>query len=172
MTHRKSVGGVPGRPAGGGGLARSLRGRESVRSQVPAAAQPSVEAERRRADTAELRELATGEARRLRDATDRPDYERRELLEDLGSRLAVLGIGVLRALAERLTPGGDRGPARGGAVAGGPGGAGRGGRRRAGATRHPHGVLEALSGTDRDGRPMYFKRGSASAGVSLCTVLR
>ena len=93
-------------PAGSrrGRAARSLRGRGSVRPQVPAAAQPSVEAERQRADSAELRELAAGEARRLRDAADRPDYERRELLEDLGSRLAVLGIGVLRALAERLTP--------------------------------------------------------------------
>ncbi|GAB3857586.1 serine/threonine-protein kinase [Dactylosporangium cerinum] len=90
--------------SGAGGLARSLRGRGSVRPQAPAAAQPSVEAERRRADTAELRELAASEARRLREAQDRPDFERRELLEDLGSRLAVLGIGVLRILAERLTP--------------------------------------------------------------------
>jgi Ca-activated chloride channel family protein len=90
--------------AGGGGLARVMRGRGSVRPQAPEAAQSSVEAERKRAGSAELQELAAGEARRLRDAADLPEFERRELLEDLGSRLAVLGIGVLRALAERLTP--------------------------------------------------------------------
>ena len=101
VSSRKSV---RARPDGGGGLGRALRGRGSVRPQAPAAAQPSVEAERRRADSAELRDLAAAEARRLRDAEDRPDFERRELLEDLGSRLAVLGIGVLRLLAERLTP--------------------------------------------------------------------
>ncbi|MFC4042775.1 VIT domain-containing protein [Dactylosporangium siamense] len=107
MTEREEVSSrtsVPVRPGSGGGVARLLRGRGPVRPQAPAAAQPSVEAERRRADTAELRELAAGEARRLREAQDRPDFERRELLEDLGSRLAVLGIGVLRTLAERLTP--------------------------------------------------------------------
>ena len=99
------------RQVGGGVSARRRRrarpgaARPGLRPPAgPAAAQPSVEAERRRADSAELRELAAGEARRLRDAADRPDFERRELLEDLGSRLAVLGIGVLRALAERLTP--------------------------------------------------------------------
>ncbi|MEV0564717.1 VIT domain-containing protein [Dactylosporangium sp. NPDC050588] len=99
-------GSVFARPAGG--VARALRGRGSVRPQAPAsaqpAAQPSVEAERQRADSAELRQLAAEEARRLRAAADRPDFERRELLEDLGSRLAVLGIGVLRLLADRLTP--------------------------------------------------------------------
>lgn len=100
VTNRTSTGGV----FGGGGVGRALRGRGSVRPQAPAAAQPSVEAEQRRADSADLRELASGEARRLRDAAGLPDFERRELLEDLGSRLAVLGIGVLRALAERLTP--------------------------------------------------------------------
>ncbi|MET7418388.1 VIT domain-containing protein [Dactylosporangium sp. NPDC005555] len=105
---RKAAGGsVFGRP-GGGGVARSLRSRGSVRPQPPASAQPSVqpsvEAEQLRADSAELRTLAAEEARRLRDAADRPDFERRELLEDLGSRLAVLGIGALRVLADRLTP--------------------------------------------------------------------
>lgn len=99
---RKSAGGsVFARP---GGVGRALRSRGSVRPQVHEAAEPSIEAERQRADSADLRELAAGEARRLRDAAGLPDVERRELLEDLGSRLAVLGIGVLRVLAERLTP--------------------------------------------------------------------
>lgn len=101
QPQRRSVGSVFGRP-GGGGSARTLRGK-AARPQVPVE-QPSVEAERQRAGSEELRELAASEARRLREAEDRPDFERRELLEDLGSRLAVLGIGVLRALAERLTP--------------------------------------------------------------------
>jgi Ca-activated chloride channel family protein len=104
VVFKRSVGVRRFEQSGGGGLVRSLRGRGSVRPQPSPAGQPSVEAERLRAETAELRELAAGEARRLRDAADRPDFERRELLEDLGSRLAVLGIGVLRALAERLTP--------------------------------------------------------------------
>ncbi|GIF07963.1 VIT domain-containing protein [Actinoplanes siamensis] len=39
---------------------------------------------------ADVRELATVEAGRLRDAADRPGYERRDLLEDLASRLTVL----------------------------------------------------------------------------------
>ncbi|WP_436519999.1 VIT domain-containing protein [Actinoplanes sp. HUAS TT8] len=38
----------------------------------------------------DVRALATVEAGRLRDAADRPDYERRDLLEDLASRLTVL----------------------------------------------------------------------------------
>ncbi|MEV4508709.1 VIT domain-containing protein [Dactylosporangium sp. NPDC049525] len=108
-TQRKA-GGFRGGSGGGGfrpgsgAVGRALRGRGSVRPQVPPTAQPSVEAERQRSDAAELRELAAGEAQRLRDAAGRPEFERRELLEDLGSRLAVLGIGVLRVLAERLTP--------------------------------------------------------------------
>jgi Ca-activated chloride channel family protein len=99
---RKSSSSVFARPAGG--VARALRGRGSVRPQAPAPASPSMEAERGRADSADLRELAAGEAKRLREAQHLPDFERRELLEDLGSRLAVLGIGVLRLLADRLTP--------------------------------------------------------------------
>jgi Ca-activated chloride channel family protein len=38
----------------------------------------------------DVRALATVEAGRLRDAADRPDYERRDLLDDLASRLTVL----------------------------------------------------------------------------------
>jgi hypothetical protein len=41
----------------------------------------------------------------LRDLDGRPEYERREALEDLGSRLAALvGDGPLRELAEALRP--------------------------------------------------------------------
>ena len=57
----------------------------------------------------ELRRLARLEADRLRAAQDRPEYERRELLADLVSRLEVLLAGVpgnpypdLTALVERL----------------------------------------------------------------------
>jgi Ca-activated chloride channel family protein len=65
------------------------------------------------------RELAAIEAQRLRAATGRPDYERRELLADLASRLAALishlaSLGIpeaayapLRRLVERLHAGGD-----------------------------------------------------------------
>jgi Ca-activated chloride channel family protein len=53
----------------------------------------------------DLADLAAREARRLREMSGRPDYERREALEDLGSRLAVLaGHGPLRELAVRLRP--------------------------------------------------------------------
>ncbi|MEU7868563.1 VIT domain-containing protein [Dactylosporangium sp. NPDC049140] len=51
----------------------------------------------------DARTLATQEAARLREAEGRPEYERRELLEDLGSRLAALSLPELRALAEALT---------------------------------------------------------------------
>ncbi len=44
------------------------------------------------------------EALRLREAAGRPDYERRELLEDLGTRLAALEVDALRELAEALRP--------------------------------------------------------------------
>jgi len=55
----------------------------------------------------DLATLAAREARRLRDLAGRPEYERREALEDLGSRLAALagGDGPLRKLAEALLPG-------------------------------------------------------------------
>ncbi|GLW28360.1 VIT domain-containing protein [Actinoplanes regularis] len=59
---------------------------------------------------ADARDLATIEAGRLRDAADRPDYERRDLLEDLVSRLTVLLVslsgdefGPLRDLVTLLT---------------------------------------------------------------------
>jgi Ca-activated chloride channel family protein len=52
----------------------------------------------------DARTLATQEAARLREAEGRPEYERRELLEDLGSRLAALSLPELRTLAEALTP--------------------------------------------------------------------
>ncbi|MFI5912768.1 VIT domain-containing protein [Dactylosporangium sp. NPDC051541] len=47
--------------------------------------------------------LAAQEVARLREAEDRPEYERRELLEDLGSRLAALDLPDLRTLAAALT---------------------------------------------------------------------
>jgi Ca-activated chloride channel family protein len=52
----------------------------------------------------DTRDLVAREAQRLRDAADRPDFERRELLEDLGSRLAALSIGELAPLVEALKP--------------------------------------------------------------------
>ena len=42
----------------------------------------------------DTRRLAAVEAGRLRDAADRPDYERRDLLDDLASRLRVLLDGL------------------------------------------------------------------------------
>jgi len=49
--------------------------------------------------------LAAREAQRLRDLTGRPDHERREALEDLGSRLSALAAdGPLRELAAALRP--------------------------------------------------------------------
>lgn len=53
----------------------------------------------------DLAGLAGREARRLRDLAGRPEYERREALEDLGSRLAVLAVrGPLKDLADALRP--------------------------------------------------------------------
>ncbi|WP_232074939.1 hypothetical protein [Phytohabitans suffuscus] len=58
-----------------------------------------------RAALSTLATLAAREAQRLRDLAGRPEYERREALEDLGSRLAALaGDGPLRELAEALRP--------------------------------------------------------------------
>ncbi|AEV83885.1 trypsin [Actinoplanes sp. SE50] len=75
------AGGVPrsasGLPAGGGRV--SPRG--FGRSRQPADAGIPL---------ADIRQLATVEAGRLRDAADHPDYERRDLLDDLASRLTVL----------------------------------------------------------------------------------
>jgi Ca-activated chloride channel family protein len=57
----------------------------------------------------DIRKLAAVEARRLRDGTDLPAYERREMLSDLASRLSVLVEGqtdtrydTLRDLAARI----------------------------------------------------------------------
>ncbi|GAA0741753.1 hypothetical protein GCM10010199_67720 [Dactylosporangium roseum] len=89
---------------GGGGMARMSRGRghsRSIRFE-----QADVDAALARVTGVDLRELATQEAARLREAADRPDYERRELLEDLGSRLAALGLPELRQLTDALTPAG------------------------------------------------------------------
>jgi Ca-activated chloride channel family protein len=52
----------------------------------------------------DLRDLMAREAQRLRAASGRPDYERRELLEDLGSRLAAFAMDALRGLVEALGP--------------------------------------------------------------------
>ncbi|GAA2614247.1 hypothetical protein GCM10010399_51360 [Dactylosporangium fulvum] len=87
---------------GGGGMARKLRGRGSSRAVAVGPAHP--QAEQVRATVVEVRELAAQEAARLREAADRPDYERRELLEDLGSRLAALDLPELRDLTGALTP--------------------------------------------------------------------
>jgi Ca-activated chloride channel homolog len=101
---------IPARPmpfaadmAGGGGGARSMmrlpRGRTSAR--MPRPVTPDVHTAEPGVD---LGELIAREVTRLREAAGRPAYERRELLEDLGSRLAALGDKVLLALAAELRP--------------------------------------------------------------------
>ena len=80
-------------------MMRLPRGRTSARMPRPAA--PEVQ---RQEPGIDLRELIAREVTRLREAVGRPAYERRELLEDLGSRLAALGDKVLAALAEELRP--------------------------------------------------------------------
>jgi Ca-activated chloride channel family protein len=87
---------------GGGGMARKLRGRGSSRMVMPGAAHP--QAEEARIHVVDVRELAGQEAARLREGADRPDFERRELLEDLGSRLAALGLPELQHLTDALNP--------------------------------------------------------------------
>ncbi|MEV8515651.1 VIT domain-containing protein [Dactylosporangium sp. NPDC051484] len=93
-------------PYGGGAtLSRKSVGRGSSRMMMPPMpAMARAQAEEERATAVDVRELAAQEATRLREAESRPEYERRELLEDLGSRLAALGLTQLRALAEALTP--------------------------------------------------------------------
>jgi Ca-activated chloride channel family protein len=79
---------APG-PAGGrrGGLADRLRKARPERARPVDATEEQTGAV---AVPASVRELAAREAQRLRDAADAPEYERRELLADLGTRLAAL----------------------------------------------------------------------------------
>ncbi|MCY1144570.1 VIT domain-containing protein [Actinoplanes sp. Pm04-4] len=76
---------------GGGGFAGAARSRRAGIAGAPA----SLRAGKARAASNALalddvRALATTEVQRLRDASDRPEWERRELLDDLASRLDVL----------------------------------------------------------------------------------
>ncbi|GIF15642.1 VIT domain-containing protein [Actinoplanes teichomyceticus] len=87
---KTSAPGVLGRAAGGPPPGAML-------GSAPGAGAPRGFTRARRAfqhDTgipiADVRRLATVEAERLRDATDRPHHERRDLLDDLTSRLTVL----------------------------------------------------------------------------------
>jgi Ca-activated chloride channel family protein len=84
----------------GGGMMRLPRGRgrQGIRPQAPAAEIATV------APAPDYTSLMAQELQRLRDAADRPAFERRELLEDLGSRLAALGVKELNGLAEQLQP--------------------------------------------------------------------
>ncbi|MER7007751.1 VIT domain-containing protein [Dactylosporangium sp. NPDC000555] len=102
---------APQRYGGGATLGRKSAGRGSSRMMRPAGAPTSApprmaraRVEEERTAAVDVRELAAQEAARLREAEGRPEYERRELLEDLGSRLAALGLPQLRELAEALTP--------------------------------------------------------------------
>ncbi|WP_238019279.1 VIT domain-containing protein [Dactylosporangium sp. AC04546] len=89
--------------AGVGGMARKLRGRGSARAMRPAGpAHP--QAEQARAQVVEIREVAAQEAARLREAADAPEWERRELLEDLRTRLSALGLVQLQPLVDALSP--------------------------------------------------------------------
>jgi Ca-activated chloride channel family protein len=66
---------------------------------------PSAAVESAAAPADPTADLAGREAQRLRDLADRPEFERREALEDLGSRLAALATaGPLRELADALRP--------------------------------------------------------------------
>jgi Ca-activated chloride channel family protein len=86
--------------AGGArGMMRLPRGRTSARTPRPVTPEARVPE-----SGIDLGELIAREVRRLREAVSRPAYERRELLEDLGSRLAALGDKVLLALADELKP--------------------------------------------------------------------
>ncbi|HTJ33984.1 MAG TPA: VIT domain-containing protein [Dactylosporangium sp.] len=89
-------------PGALGGLQRKRAGRGSSR-MFASRPSPAVEAAPAQQGV-DVQELAAQEAARLRAAESRPEYERRELLEDLGSRLAALGVPALRELAEALTP--------------------------------------------------------------------
>jgi Ca-activated chloride channel family protein len=89
----------------GGQMLSGKRRRAPLVSRAPVNPAPA----RERADEAtglpDLRALAAAEARRLREAAGLAEFERRELLEDLGSRLAVLATsGPLHELAQALRP--------------------------------------------------------------------
>jgi Ca-activated chloride channel family protein len=97
----------PARPATGGMVRAG--GKRSRRPQLFERARVSPSPAAERADEAavlpDLRAVAAEEAQRLRDAAGLAEYERRELLEDLGSRLAVLArSGPLHELAQALRP--------------------------------------------------------------------
>lgn len=85
---------APARADGSGGRARAARTFAAVpgamrvgKAFAPGGAAPSLD---------QVREIARIEAGRLREAADRPAYERREALDDLASRLTVL-LGSLAA---------------------------------------------------------------------------
>lgn len=95
-------GGRPGRPpAAPGLLAPSAQ-------PAPGPALGDARSAPAQSGSDELRRRAADEARRLRDGAAEPWYRRRDLLEDLGSRLAVLaapggaGTGALAELAKLL----------------------------------------------------------------------
>jgi Ca-activated chloride channel family protein len=91
------------RPAGGGGMLRKLRRSAPPTpprrvlfddADVPDFLKSDPDAENRR--------LVADERARLVEAAGRPEYERRDMLEDLGTRLTALGL--LPGLAALLTP--------------------------------------------------------------------
>ncbi|OJF11262.1 VIT domain-containing protein [Couchioplanes caeruleus] len=113
--------GVPA-PTAAPGAPRFAPARGSVRGPQPFAAMPSAVMARGGARTAgaagvtleSLASIVAVEAARLREADDRPAAQRRDLLADLGSRLAAVLEGVtgpevaaLRELVERLRAPGD-----------------------------------------------------------------
>ncbi|MGW6932647.1 VIT domain-containing protein [Lentzea sp. NPDC054927] len=100
----------PPAPQAAAGRTRSRnRGGPSAPKMMPAPAPvPSPD------DPAQLREIAAVEVRRLEQDAGRPDWERRELLADLASRLGILvaarqgsAYEPLRRLVAELTAGGD-----------------------------------------------------------------
>jgi Ca-activated chloride channel family protein len=87
----------------GGGAGAARESAPAAPPPAPTAAGAAGTADAPPAD--ELVVLAVGEALRLRGLAGRPDHERREALEDLGSRLRALAAGgPLRELAEALSP--------------------------------------------------------------------
>ncbi|GAA2370772.1 VIT domain-containing protein [Dactylosporangium salmoneum] len=91
------------RPAGGqGGAGGPVLSRKAFHTR--GSARLGKMAEEGPEPAVDARELAAQEADRLRAAESRPEYERREMLEDLASRLAALSLPELRELTEALTP--------------------------------------------------------------------